>query len=154
MTRALSRVSKQASLLSITTRASDGVRLKHIGMVAKPVPSTFWFWFRRGTSCCATCKHDTARIAFTVIGASEAPSTTVWHDIHGSHFIRAKILVLVGGAILPATVVPASTRITARLKRVGNTFYPRILWLDYSTLVLPVPTPSPPGVHAARLYPT
>ena len=35
-----------------------------------------------------------------------------------THLILAGILVLVGGAILPAPAVPASTRISARLKHV------------------------------------
>ena len=35
-----------------------------------------------------------------------------------THFIVAEILVLVGGAILPAAAVPASTRMSARLKRI------------------------------------
>ena len=35
-----------------------------------------------------------------------------------TNVILAEILVLVGGAILPAPAVPASTRISARLERV------------------------------------
>ena len=40
-----------------------------------------------------------------------------------AHFSLADILVLAGGAILPVPVVPASTRISARLKCVGNTVH-------------------------------
>ena len=38
-------------------------------------------------------------------------------------FILAELLVLAGGAILPAPAVPASTTISARLKRVVNTIH-------------------------------
>ena len=38
--------------------------------------------------------------------------------------VSAQIIVLVGGAILPAPAVPASTRISARLKRVDTTVHP------------------------------
>ena len=37
-----------------------------------------------------------------------------------THFILAEILVLAGGAILPAPAVPASTMISARLQRAGS----------------------------------
>ena len=37
---------------------------------------------------------------------------------------QAEILVLAGGSIPPAPAVPASTRISATLKRVGNTVHP------------------------------
>ena len=43
---------------------------------------------------------------------------------HSLASLLAEIPVLVGGAILPAPAVPASTRISARLKRVGNTVHP------------------------------
>ena len=40
-------------------------------------------------------------------------------------FSPAEIIILVaGGAILPPSAVPASTRISARLKRVQNTVHP------------------------------
>ena len=38
----------------------------------------------------------------------------------GTHFIQAEILLLSGSAILPAPAVPASTRISAWLKRSGT----------------------------------
>ena len=39
-------------------------------------------------------------------------------------FILAEILVLAGGDILPAPAVPSSTRISVRMKCVGNTVHP------------------------------
>ena len=41
-----------------------------------------------------------------------------------THFSLAEILVLDGGAILPAGTVPTSTRISVRLKCAGNTVHP------------------------------
>ena len=41
--------------------------------------------------------------------------------VPATRFILAEILVAVGGAILPTLAVPASTRISARLKRVRST---------------------------------
>ena len=35
-----------------------------------------------------------------------------------THFSLAEIVVVVGGAIVPAPAVPASTRVSSRLKRV------------------------------------
>ena len=39
-------------------------------------------------------------------------------------FILSEIILLVGGAVPPAPVVPTSTRISARLKRAGNAVHP------------------------------
>ena len=41
-----------------------------------------------------------------------------------THLILEEIIILVGGAIPPAPAVAASTRMSARMKRVGNTVHP------------------------------
>ena len=48
-----------------------------------------------------------------------------WRTVDLTRFILAEILVLVGGAIQPAPVVPASTWISARLKYVQEQVSPR-----------------------------
>ena len=51
-------------------------------------------------------------------GATGSLTTFTRETCSCSHFILAEILVLIAGAIPPAPAVPASTRISARLKHV------------------------------------
>ena len=67
-----------------------------------------WREKRAGTTC--TCVHAKPKSTYTYMFTCETCART--------HFIQAEILVLVGGAIPPAPAAPASTMISARLKRV------------------------------------
>ena len=58
-----------------------------------------------------TAGHDRGHVLPRYIAVMFTRELCPW-----THFSLAEILVLVGGAILPAPVLPASTRISARLK--------------------------------------